>query len=60
VITRDWIEANGDSPSGLDLASLLAAFKQLQSAPAPAPAPAKSQPWYKRAWAWVQNLLSVL
>jgi hypothetical protein len=59
VITKDWIEANGETPSCLDLQGLLAAFRALGE-DAPAPAPAAPQPWYKRAWAWLQGLLSVL
>jgi hypothetical protein len=59
VITKDFIEKNGMTPSGLNLTSLLAAFKALQAAPAPAPA-APRLPWFKRVAQWLQNVLRKL
>lgn len=40
VVLPEWIAANGESPSGLNLQQLLADVQQLQQAPDPAPPPA--------------------
>jgi hypothetical protein len=50
IITDDWIEANGDSPLGLNLQQMIAEFDALTGTPVPAPQPASKPCWLINIW----------
>lgn len=58
VITQDWIEANGNTPTGLSLQSLLSEFHAITGAPVPSPRHAKpSESLFQKVLAWLRSHL---
>jgi hypothetical protein len=59
VVTKAWLEKNGESPSGLDLAGLTADFQTITAAPAPSPTPAHhAKPGlFARILTWLRSIL---
>jgi hypothetical protein len=58
VITPDWIEANGTSPSGLNLTGLLSEFHEICGLANPSPKHAAPSPSiFQRVLNWLRGLL---